>query len=139
LPALNLRPFVNRGHDAQRGFADLRVSPLARDAYISLVSDSVLPEGSLVALVFCDETRTEQRSVYAMQKLAAGWEFLALDSAGRPDPKVDLTACARCHEGAPADDLFGLPRSATLAPLPDPPVTSTAEAPPPQSPARAAE
>jgi hypothetical protein len=116
LPALNARPFVNRGHDAQRGFADLRVSLLARDAYIGLVSDSVLPEGSLVALVFCDETRTEQRAVYAMQKHANGWEFLALDPVGRPDPKIDLSACPRCHEGAPADDLFGLPRSVELAP-----------------------
>ena len=116
MPPLTTKPIVNRGHDGERGFADLRVSPLARDAYIGLVSDSVLPEGSLVALVFCDETRTELRSVYAMQKDANGWQFLALDTNGRPNPEVDLAACARCHEGAPADDLFGLPRSAALAP-----------------------
>jgi hypothetical protein len=142
LPPLNAKPFVNRGHDRERGFADLRVSPVARDAYIGLVSDSVLPEGSLVALVFCDETRTEQRSVYAMQKDAKGWQFFALDATGRPKPEVDLGVCLRCHEGAPADDLFGLPRSAELTPNPaalapaassaSPP--ATAEAPPPSAP-----
>jgi hypothetical protein len=126
LPPLTIKPFVNRGHDRERGFADLRVSSFARDAYIGLVSDSVLPEGSLVALVFCDETRTAQRSVYAMQKDANGWQFLALDAAGRPDPEVDLAACVRCHEGAPADDLFGLPRSAELAPPPLAPSETTA-------------
>jgi hypothetical protein len=122
LPPLNARPFIHRGHDAERGFADVRVSPLARDAYIGLVSDSTLPEGSLVALFFCDETRSAPRSVYAMEKAASGWRFLALDPAGRPNPNVDVTACARCHEGAPADFLFGLPRSAELGPGLVPPV-----------------
>lgn len=126
MPPLTTKPFVNRGHDRERGFADVRVSPLARDAYIGLVSDSVLPVGSLVALAFCDETRTRQRSVYAMQKDANGWQFLALDAAGRPDPEVDLTACVRCHEGAPADELFGLPRSAELAPPPPAPAEAAA-------------
>lgn len=124
--ALNARPFLQRGHDPPRGFADVRANAIAEGPYLELVSDTELPEGSILALFFCDETRSTERGVYVMHKRASGWNYLALDSQGRPDPRIDVSACPLCHDGAPADNLFGLPRHIELAPALAPPPSNDA-------------
>jgi hypothetical protein len=110
-PALNDVPFRSRGHLVRPPFATVRINAEARDAYLSLVTDTVLPDGSTVALFFGDEQQREAGPVYAMEKTHGGWRFLSTDSEGGLDPTLDPTTCSRCHDGAPADDLFGLPRS----------------------------
>ncbi len=81
------------------------------------MADSVLPDGTIVALFFADEPGSKHGPVYAMEKKAGAWAYLATDARGGLDPSLDASACARCHEAASADSVFGLPRGAESAPL----------------------
>jgi hypothetical protein len=95
--------------------AAVRVSPEARGVYERLVTDSVLPEGSVVALIHGDANRPGR--VFVMEKAAGTWRYRALTSAGIPAPTPD-SLCQECHAGGVADFLFGLPRSRAPAALP---------------------
>ncbi len=100
------------------GFATVRVTPAVRDTYLSLVTDSVLPEGTIVALFFADEAGREAGPVFAMEKQSGTWRYFSTDARGGLDPRLNAGECARCHEAAPADSVFGLPRSASPASSP---------------------
>jgi hypothetical protein len=90
----------------------VRVSPDARDAYASLVTDTQLPDAALVALFHQNREGTERGAIYVMEKRGAGWSFFGLDRDGRAAEAGD--ECARCHAAGVADSLFGLPRSAAV-------------------------
>jgi hypothetical protein len=85
------------------------VSPEARAAYASLVADSVLPSGSVVA-AFHSSAAGVKGPVFVMIKDENTWTYLTLDGEGRPRG-LATALCASCHAGAVGDGLFGLPRS----------------------------
>lgn len=87
----------------------MRVSPNARDAYVSLVTDTKLPDAALVALFHQNREGSERGAIYVMEKRGDRWHFLALDQRGRPTETDDT--CSRCHAAGVADSLFGLPRA----------------------------
>jgi hypothetical protein len=107
------KPFLSLGHLSGRYTASVFVDPAARDAYLNLVTSSLLPVGTIVA-EFHQEARTgHQGPLFAMQKLAAGrWEYLVVDPEGRVEKRGQLALCQRCHAEGVADHLFGIPRSA---------------------------
>lgn len=100
-------PFPNRGHWGDGTLATVRVSPGARAPYEALVTDSVLPDGSVIALFHAEASRPGR--VFVMQKEAGSWRYLALAPSGVVLP-VSEAACRGCHAGAVGDSLFGLPR-----------------------------
>ena len=108
-------PFPTRGHLVKPSYAVVRVSAEARASYLSLVTDSVLPERSLVAMFHQSADGAQKGPIYVMEKQASEWSFLALDPEGHPTVE-NLAVCTLCHRGGVADHLFGLPRS-----LPGPP------------------
>ncbi len=110
LPTVNDTAFATRGHLVKPSYAVVRVSPDAREPYLSLVTDSVLPDGALVAMFHQSRDGATKGAVYVMEKKAGEWSFLALDSDGRKTTE-NLDVCALCHKGGVADRLFGLPRS----------------------------
>ena len=95
--------------------AAVRVSPEARGVYERLVTDSVLPEGSVVALIHGDANRPGR--VFVMEKAAGTWRYRALTPTGVPALTPE-GPCQACHAGGVADFLFGLPRSRSPAALP---------------------
>lgn len=118
-PPVNARSFPSRGHLVSPSHAVVRVSEHARGLYLSLITDSVMPEGCVVAMSHRSEDGVRRGPVYVMEKSAGGWSFLALGPDGRA-MNTDLGACASCHAGGVADALFGLPRSLeTNAKTPD--------------------
>ncbi len=117
-PVLNTSVFRSRGHLVRPEFVDVRISAEARAAYVALVTDTVLPDSTTVALFFTDEPRRRPGPIFVMQKVSKSWRFFATDERGGIVPQQDPGACARCHRGATADSLFGLPRGTELAPLP---------------------
>jgi len=115
-PALNAAAFRSRGHLVRPGFVDVRISAPAREAYLELVTDTVLPEGTTVALFFTDESRQQRGPVFVMEKNGSSWRYFGADRDGLIDPAFDPQRCANCHEGATADGVFGLPRGTEAAP-----------------------
>jgi hypothetical protein len=95
------------------------VSPNARDAYASLVTDARLPDAAVVALFHHNREGSERGSIYVMEKRGETWTFQAFDGNGAPTAPSE--ACARCHSLGVADQLFGLPRSAEREPQPPSP------------------
>jgi hypothetical protein len=111
-PAVNDTAFATRGHLVKPSHAIVRVSPDARSTYLALVTDSVFPDGTLIAMFHQSRDGSESGTVYAMEKTQNVWTFLSLDPDGtkRSD---NLEVCALCHKGGVADHVFGLPRSLT--------------------------
>jgi hypothetical protein len=108
--AVNDTPFSTRGHLVKPSHAVVRVSPDAREKYLGLVTDSVLPDGSVIAMFHQSRDGATSGSVYVMEKKASEWTFVALDAEGAVTSE-NLNVCALCHRGGVADQLFGLPRS----------------------------
>lgn len=104
--------FPSRGHGAGRFLATVRVIPSALDAYRTIVTGTVFPDGSAIA-VFHREPRGAAGSVFVMEKRGAAWSFTAVDPWGTV-LDGDLGLCARCHDEAPADHVFGAPRRADV-------------------------
>jgi hypothetical protein len=109
-PALNEEPFPTRGHLIKPSHAIVRVSPEARADYLALVTDTVLPEGSTIAMFHASQDGNEKGLVYVMEKKGGTWTFVALNADGSPMPE-NVSGCALCHRGGVADQVFGLPRS----------------------------
>ena len=111
-PAANDTAFSTRGHLVKPSHAIVRVSPDARSPYLALVTDTVFPDGTLIAMFHQSRDGSERGLVYAMEKTKNVWSFVALDPDGtkRSD---NLEVCALCHKGGVADHVFGLPRSLT--------------------------
>jgi hypothetical protein len=110
LPTVSAEPFPVQGHPDTPPFAIVRVTHAARQAYSRLVTDTVLPDGSVVAMIHQGGAGTVLGPVYVMEKVEGSWRYLALASDGVPIP-FDEGGCAGCHAIAPADHLFGPPRS----------------------------
>jgi hypothetical protein len=105
LPAVTSAPFTSRGHLPEQR-VDVRVNGVARANYVALVTDSVFPDGSLLAEL---SHGTPGRG-YVMRKNAGVWSYFELDPQGSVLAGGALTLCAGCHQQAPADHVFGLPR-----------------------------
>jgi hypothetical protein len=110
LSPVNESAFATRGHLVKPGYAVVRVSSEARESYLALVTDSLLPDRALVAMFHQSRDGAEKGPVYVMEKRASEWSFVALDAEGYPIGE-NLAVCALCHRGGVADHLFGLPRS----------------------------
>jgi hypothetical protein len=106
---LNTVPFLSRGHLPTPSYANVRVSPNARDAYATLVADTKLPDAALIALFHQNRDGSERGDIFVMEKQGESWNFLALDRRGAPTGATE--ACARCHASGVADSVFGLPRA----------------------------
>jgi hypothetical protein len=107
---VNATPFSTRGHLVKPSHAVVRVSPEAREQYLGLVTDSVLPDGAVIAMFHQSRDGATGGPVYVMEKKASAWTFVALDPDGAVTSE-NLNVCALCHRGGVADQLFGLPRS----------------------------
>ena len=107
-PAVNDAPFTSRGHEPEQQ-VDVRVNEVARPAYTALVADTLFPEGSL--LVELPHDRAGAGSGYAMRKQDGHWSYLLLDPQGGVQASGALPLCSGCHGQAPADQVFGLPRT----------------------------
>lgn len=90
---------------------DLRVSPECRASYVALVTDSVLPEGCVLA----ELPHSGGNYGYGMRKVAGAWSFFELDSRGGVLASGALALCRGCHAQATADSAFGPPRQPTVA------------------------
>jgi len=110
LSPANDTPFPTRGHLVKPSYAVVRVSAEARASYLSLVTDTVLPERTLVAMFHQSADGAQKGPIYVMDKLGSEWSFLGVDAEGHPTGE-NLAVCALCHRGGVADQLFGLPRS----------------------------
>lgn len=105
-PAINPVAFTSHGHQPEQS-VDVRVNETARASYTGLVTDTVFPDGSLLA----ELSRGAGRG-YAMQKSSGVWSYFELDSKGRLLASgAPLAFCAACHAQAPADHVFGPPRA----------------------------
>lgn len=108
-------PFPNRGHWGEGPLAVVRASPDSRAAYERLVTDSVLPDGTVIALFHADGPRRGR--VFVMEKERESWRYLALAPSGVVLQQGD-GACRTCHAGGVGDSLFGLPRPKQSSPPP---------------------
>jgi hypothetical protein len=84
----------------------VRVEPSALSAYAALATEAPLPNGSRLA-AFHESAEGELRSVYVLEREAAGWRALEL----APDGTIatsDAARCLRCHAMAPYDGVFGV-------------------------------
>lgn len=90
---------------------EIRVSPESREGYLGLRPGISLSDGTVVAAVHRDVDTSRPGPIYVMEKRAGAWAFQVLGADGRPAEHGPLTLCARCHAEAPADMLFGLPRT----------------------------
>jgi hypothetical protein len=84
----------------------VRVNDVARSAYTALVTDSVFPDGSVLAQL----AHGALGNGYVMRKSAGAWSYFELDAQGTLLASGALLLCAGCHAQAPADHVFGLPR-----------------------------
>jgi hypothetical protein len=102
-PPVIAEPYVSRGHPPGDAPVTLRISPAARESYLSLHVGSELPTGAMVG-------QFQPDGVFVMRKLAPGrWEFVELSKDGHVRDADRRPLCERCHAEAVADDLFGLP------------------------------
>ncbi len=105
LPIVTSAPFTSRGHLPEQQ-VDVRVNELARASYAALVTDTVLPDGSVLA----ELSHSASGNGYVMRKSAGVWSYFELDAQGAVLASGALALCAGCHAQAPADHVFGSPR-----------------------------
>lgn len=108
--------FRVQGHPGAPPLALTRVSPNARDAYLSLVTDSKLPPEAVVAMTHLEPTGAEGPT-YVMERQAGTWRYLVVRADGRIE-KEGLPECAGCHSSGVAESLFGPPRPKATATSP---------------------
>ena len=108
-PPLDAQPFQTQGHQPTLD-VDVAVSETARATYTSLVTDSVLPDGALLAELAHDLRQPTSRA-WLMTKQKGEWSYLELDGQGHVLDEGRLARCEGCHALAPADHVFGLPRT----------------------------
>ena len=105
LPALTSAAFTSQGHPLSQQ-VEVRVNDRARAAYTALVTDTVFPDGSVLA----ELTHGTSGNGYVMRKSAGAWSYFELDSQGALLAGGAIPLCSGCHAQAPADCVFGLPR-----------------------------
>ena len=101
--------FIDRTGDGDLTPPDKRVTATARDAYVSLVTDSTLPADTTVAMTHLQAADQGSGPTYVMERRAGEWRYLVLDARGLIE-REGAPECAGCHAGAVAEGLFGLPR-----------------------------
>lgn len=106
LPPVTTVPLVSRGH-APEQTVDVRANEIARTPYTALVTDTVFPDGSLLAELSHDANGTG----YVMRKTAGAWTYFELDARGDLLASGTPALCVGCHDQAASDHVFGLPRS----------------------------
>lgn len=106
MPIVTAAPFTTRGHLPEQS-VDVRVNELAHPRYSSLVTDSVFPDGSVLA----ELSHNASGNGYVMRKSAGSWSYLELDPRGAVLASGVLPLCVGCHEQAPSDHAFGVPRA----------------------------
>jgi hypothetical protein len=105
-PVVTSAPFASRGHLPEQP-VDVRVNDVARPHFTALVTDTVFPDGSLLAELSHGATGHG----YVMRKSAGHWSYFELDPRGGLLASGALALCVGCHDQAPADHVFGLPRA----------------------------
>ncbi len=111
LPLASGEPYATLGHGLGRYRALVRVSTAARDQYLAPTPERPFPEGSVVAQFLTDLDTGSAGPVYAMRKQSdETWQFAVLEPGGALLDFGLLPLCVRCHQEAPADFVFGLPR-----------------------------
>ena len=83
------------------------MNDVARANYVALVTDSVFPDGSLLA----ELSHGASGHGYVMRKSGGVWSYFELDPRGVVLASGAPALCAGCHGQAPADRVFGLPRT----------------------------
>jgi hypothetical protein len=106
LPLVTSAPLVSRGHLPEQS-VEMRVNDVARAQYAALVTDTVFPDGSLLAELSHDASGNG----YVMRKTAGAWSYFELDSQGSVLASGTPELCTGCHRQASADCVFGLPRA----------------------------
>jgi len=86
---------------------EVRANEVARAHYTALVTDTVFPNGSVLAQL----PRSGTGNGYVMRKDAGQWSYFELDSRGALVGEGAVAWCAGCHVRAPSDHVFGLPRA----------------------------
>lgn len=105
LPLASPAPFTSRGHLPVQP-VDVRANDAARASYAALVTDTVFPDGSVLA-----ELPRSHRNGYVMRKSAGVWSYFELDAQGTLLAGGAPAHCIGCHAQAPSDHVFGLPRT----------------------------
>jgi hypothetical protein len=116
LAPVTSEPFRVQGHFDGPPLAVTRVSPEARDAYLSLVTDSKLPPETVVAMTH-QTTTGSAGPTYVMERRAGAWRYLVVRADGRIE-KDGAMECAGCHSSGVAESLFGPPRPKAAPALP---------------------
>jgi len=98
-------PFISRGHQPEQ-LVDVRVSEAARASFTALVSDTVFPNGTLLA----ELSHNGSGNGYVMRKHGDVWSYFELDAQGALLSSGATPLCAGCHAQAASDSVFGLPR-----------------------------
>lgn len=106
MPSVTSQPFTTRGHLPQQS-VDVRANDVARAPYTALVTDTVFPDGSVLA----ELSRGATGHGFVMRKEAGDWSYFELDSRGALLGGGAVAWCAGCHAQAPSDHVFGLPRA----------------------------
>jgi hypothetical protein len=94
-------------HFFDRAEASIRVNP-AGAAYGT--HGAILPPGSLLVVSHEGPSGVAH---FAMEKAATAtsprWDYAVVDEAGWVVERGRIPSCARCHEEAPSDEVFGPP------------------------------
>ena len=105
-PALNAEPFVSLGHQPEQP-VDVHVNPESRALYQALVTDSVFPDGSVLAEL---PHRADGRG-YGMRKADGAWRFFELNGSGGLISGGALALCARAATLKPLQTVFSACRA----------------------------
>jgi hypothetical protein len=106
LLAANPRPLPTNNHEPFHWDLVVRVSPSVLSVYLNWHIGQTMPEGVWLAAEHFSRRATRPGPMYFAHKTQQGWQFAATNPEGFLLPSTD--ACALCHEGAPADHVFGL-------------------------------
>lgn len=109
-----LASYPSFGHARSYGWATVRVSPGAEQAYLDLVPGSAVPPGTIIVQALSRAEGTSEEVLFAMEKAASGWIYTQLNSDGgvETDPELmTAAACPRCHAEGVSDELFGIPHA----------------------------
>gem|GEM_PF-1420570 len=105
MPVVTPTPITSRGHLPEQS-VEVRANEVARTRYGSLVTDTVFPDGSVLA-----ELSRSGGNGYVMRKTGGAWNYFELDSRGQTLAGGAPALCAGCHAQAQSDGVFGLPRT----------------------------
>jgi hypothetical protein len=107
-------PFLASGHAGGEYTMEVRVSPSAVEDYRALTAGKQWVPGTSLVAFHLRRQDGAAASIYAMTKLPDGrWEYVVAAPDGTLEARGALPLCTRCHADAPADSLFGAPRTAT--------------------------